>query len=138
MQHKTIAIKLLRPFMYCFCILWLLIICNSYFIEWRMWFDFDLKNFFFVFLQPTLSNHRDQYNISWVVQSYAPILEYRLFYRKQTTSNGNANPASNNDVIHFDKFVCIICVQICNEYFDLSGNTTTSTNNEDIHAPGRM
>lgn len=35
--------------MYCFCILWLLIICNSYFIEWRMWFDFDLKNFFFVF-----------------------------------------------------------------------------------------
>lgn len=59
------------------------------------------------YLQPTLSNHRDQYNISWVVQSYSPILEYRLFYRKQTSS-GNANPNSNNDVIHYEKYVCNI------------------------------
>lgn len=62
---------------------------------------------FLLYLQPTLSNHRDQYNISWVVQSYAPILEYRLFYRKQI-SNGNINPNNNNDVIHYEKYVCII------------------------------
>ncbi|XP_055312751.1 neural cell adhesion molecule 1-like [Sitodiplosis mosellana] len=55
------------------------------------------------FDSPTLSNHRDQYNITWVVQSYAPILEYRLFYRKQT-ANGNVNPTSNNDVIHYEKY----------------------------------
>lgn len=65
-----------------------------------------MMNVLFNFLQPTLSNHRDQYNISWVVQSYAPILEYRLFYRKQT-GNGNVNPTSNNDVIHYEKYVCI-------------------------------
>ncbi|XP_031625515.1 protein amalgam-like [Contarinia nasturtii] len=56
------------------------------------------------FDSPTLSNHRDQYNISWVVQSFSPILEYRLFYRKQASSNGNVNPTSNNDVIHYEKF----------------------------------
>lgn len=33
--------------------------------------------------QPALSNNRDQYNITWTVQSYSPIREYRLFYRKQ-------------------------------------------------------
>lgn len=52
--------------------------------------------------QPTLSNHRDQYNVSWIVQSYAPILEYRLFYRKQSE---NSNTNANNDVLHYDKFV---------------------------------
>lgn len=82
------------------------------FNRWRMWFDFDFDFEFKFVLQPTLSNHRDQYNISWIVQSYAPILEYRLFYRKQT-SNGNANPTSNNDVIHYEKFVCICNVYIC-------------------------
>ncbi|XP_037043839.1 uncharacterized protein LOC119079866 [Bradysia coprophila] len=35
----------------------------------------------------TLSSFRDQYNISWTVQSFAPILEYRLFFRKQSSSN---------------------------------------------------
>lgn len=53
--------------------------------------------------QPTLSNHRDQYNVSWGVESFAPILEYRLFYRKQS-ENSNANH-NNNDVLHYDKFV---------------------------------
>lgn len=35
------------------------------------------------FDSPTLSSYRDQYNISWTVQSYSPIREYRLFYRMQ-------------------------------------------------------
>ncbi|XP_050067156.1 neural cell adhesion molecule 2-like isoform X2 [Anopheles maculipalpis] len=33
------------------------------------------------FDSPTLSSYRDQYNISWTVQSYSPIREYRLFFR---------------------------------------------------------
>ncbi|XP_070504142.1 lachesin-like [Chironomus tepperi] len=32
----------------------------------------------------TISDYRDRYNISWSVQSFSPIREYRLFYRKQT------------------------------------------------------
>uniref|UniRef100_A0A8D8IEM5 Limbic system-associated membrane protein n=3 Tax=Culex pipiens TaxID=7175 RepID=A0A8D8IEM5_CULPI len=36
------------------------------------------------FDSPTLSSYRDQYNISWTVQSYSPIREYRLFYRMQS------------------------------------------------------
>lgn len=36
-----------------------------------------------IILQPTVSHFRDQYNVSWTVQSYSPIREYRLFYRKQ-------------------------------------------------------
>uniref|UniRef100_A0A336KBP2 CSON001901 protein n=1 Tax=Culicoides sonorensis TaxID=179676 RepID=A0A336KBP2_CULSO len=35
------------------------------------------------FDSPTLGHYRDQYNITWTVQSYSPIREYRLFYRKQ-------------------------------------------------------
>jgi neuronal growth regulator 1 len=38
---------------------------------------------FIVHFQPTLSHYRDQYNISWTVQSYSPIREYRLFYKRQ-------------------------------------------------------
>lgn len=37
--------------------------------------------------QPTLGHYRDQYNITWTVQSYSPIREYRLFYRKQLTKS---------------------------------------------------
>ncbi|XP_058122131.1 lachesin-like, partial [Anopheles coustani] len=33
------------------------------------------------FDSPTLSSYRDQYNISWTVQSYSAIREYRLFFR---------------------------------------------------------
>ncbi|XP_053675179.1 lachesin-like [Anopheles nili] len=36
------------------------------------------------FDSPTLSNYKDQYNISWTVQSYSPIREYRLFFRLAT------------------------------------------------------
>ncbi|XP_055592003.1 lachesin-like isoform X2 [Uranotaenia lowii] len=41
------------------------------------------------FDSPTLSSYRDQYNISWTVQSYSPIREYRLFYRLQSPSKHN-------------------------------------------------
>nr|XP_029732048.1 igLON family member 5-like [Aedes albopictus] len=41
------------------------------------------------FDSPTLSSYRDQYNISWTVQSYSPIEEYRLFYRLQSGSKHN-------------------------------------------------
>jgi len=34
--------------------------------------------------QKSISDFRDRYNITWTVQSYSPIREYRLFYRKQT------------------------------------------------------
>jgi hypothetical protein len=36
------------------------------------------------FSQKTISDQRDRYNITWTVQSFSPIREYRLFYRKQT------------------------------------------------------
>lgn len=36
------------------------------------------------FSQKAISDYRDRYNISWSVQSFSPIREYRLFYRKQT------------------------------------------------------
>jgi Immunoglobulin I-set domain len=42
------------------------------------------NDFIYLFQQPTVSPFRDQYNISWTVQSYSPIREYRLFYRKQS------------------------------------------------------
>lgn len=42
-------------------------------------------------LQPTLSNYRNQYNISWTVQSYSPIREYRLFYRRQVGQRGHGH-----------------------------------------------
>ena len=45
-------------------------------------------------LQPTLSSYKDQYNISWTVQSYSPIREYRLFYRIQATAR---------HIMHHDK-----------------------------------
>ena len=45
-------------------------------------------------LQPTLSSYKDQYNISWTVQSYSPIREYRLFYRIQATTR---------HIMHHDK-----------------------------------
>ncbi|XP_073987756.1 opioid-binding protein/cell adhesion molecule homolog isoform X2 [Rhodnius prolixus] len=35
-----------------------------------------------VFRSPAIGKSRDSYNISWTVQSYTPIDEYRLFYRK--------------------------------------------------------
>ncbi|XP_058835300.1 protein amalgam-like [Topomyia yanbarensis] len=41
------------------------------------------------FDSPTLSSYRDQYNISWTVQSYSPIREYRLFYRLQSSSKAH-------------------------------------------------
>lgn len=86
--------------------------------------------------QPTLSNHRDQYNISWVVQSYAPILEYRLFYRKQTT-NGNTNPTSNNDVIHYEKYVCIsyILVAILLYLIEITHEKPSSPHSQSRHLP---
>ncbi|CAO1420128.1 unnamed protein product, partial [Diamesa tonsa] len=34
-----------------------------------------------------ISDHRDRYNITWNVQSYSPIREYRLFYRQQTSKS---------------------------------------------------
>lgn len=34
-------------------------------------------------MQKAISDYRDRYNITWNVQSYSPIREYRLFYRKQ-------------------------------------------------------
>lgn len=39
--------------------------------------------------QPRVSNYHDQYNISWTVQSYEPILEYRLYYRRQRNHSNN-------------------------------------------------
>ncbi|XP_021708126.1 leucine-rich repeats and immunoglobulin-like domains protein 1 [Aedes aegypti] len=38
------------------------------------------------FDSPTASNDRDQYNITWTVESHSPIEEYRLFYRLHSPS----------------------------------------------------
>ncbi|XP_049544266.1 neuronal growth regulator 1-like [Anopheles darlingi] len=46
------------------------------------------------FDSPTLSSYRDQYNISWTVQSYSPIREYRLFFRLAS---------KNLHLLHHDK-----------------------------------
>uniref|UniRef100_A0A182QVL7 Ig-like domain-containing protein n=1 Tax=Anopheles farauti TaxID=69004 RepID=A0A182QVL7_9DIPT len=46
------------------------------------------------FDSPTLSSYRDQYNISWTVQSYSPIREYRLFFRLA---------AKNMHLLHHEK-----------------------------------
>ncbi|EAA07116.5 AGAP010422-PA, partial [Anopheles gambiae str. PEST] len=48
---------------------------------------------------PTLSSYRDQYNISWTVQSYSPIREYRLFFRLASKSMHllhHENPLDNH------------------------------------------
>ncbi|XP_062558913.1 MAM domain-containing glycosylphosphatidylinositol anchor protein 1-like [Armigeres subalbatus] len=36
------------------------------------------------FDSPIISNDRDQYNVTWSVESYSPIEEYRLFFRLQS------------------------------------------------------
>uniref|UniRef100_A0A8W7Q0E6 Ig-like domain-containing protein n=1 Tax=Anopheles coluzzii TaxID=1518534 RepID=A0A8W7Q0E6_ANOCL len=51
------------------------------------------------FDSPTLSSYRDQYNISWTVQSYSPIREYRLFFRLASKSMHllhHENPLDNH------------------------------------------
>ncbi|XP_063705258.1 opioid-binding protein/cell adhesion molecule-like [Culicoides brevitarsis] len=35
-----------------------------------------------VFRSPTVSQFKDKYNISWTVDSYAPVEEYKLFFRR--------------------------------------------------------
>ncbi|XP_063695860.1 lachesin-like [Culicoides brevitarsis] len=47
------------------------------------------------FDSPTVGHYRDQYNITWTVQSYSPIREYRLFYRKQYTKTAMYHDKEN-------------------------------------------
>ncbi|XP_065077868.1 leucine-rich repeats and immunoglobulin-like domains protein 3 [Ochlerotatus camptorhynchus] len=49
------------------------------------------------FESPTISSYRDQYNISWTVQSYSPIEEYRLFYRLQSASKSHLLHSNTHD-----------------------------------------
>lgn len=38
-------------------------------------------------IKPRVSNYHDQYNISWTVESFEPIFEYRLLYRLQANAS---------------------------------------------------
>nr|XP_029731363.1 opioid-binding protein/cell adhesion molecule homolog [Aedes albopictus] len=53
------------------------------------------------FDSPIASNDRDQYNITWTVESHSPIEEYRLFYRLQSP---NRHPSLDNHLFPHSEF----------------------------------
>ncbi|XP_055626967.1 lachesin-like [Toxorhynchites rutilus septentrionalis] len=80
------------------------------------------------FDSPTLSSYRDQYNISWTVQSYSPIREYRLFYRMHSPSKSHLLHTGSHDKQLDNHIFSHGTIYASNPYSSGSGSGSTSGN----------